>query len=38
MLEKGVLSIQVDVNTLRYCAGGRCPLITGGCKYKKVLC
>ena len=33
MLKERVLSIQVDVNTLRYCAGERCPLITGGCKY-----
>ena len=38
MLEVGVLSLQVDVNALRYCAGERCPLYTGGCKYIEVLC
>ena len=38
MLEEGVLSLQVDVNTIRYCAGGLCPLYKGGCKYIEVLC
>ena len=38
MLDEVVLFIQVDVNTLKYCVGSRCPLYTGGCKYIEVLC
>ena len=27
MLKDCVLSIKVDANTLKYCVGGRCPLV-----------